>query len=51
MAAHNEDAFMIWVNTPQECTGATSPAPNDFGPTWCRQKFGTAFRILHPRTT
>ena len=41
-AAHNEDAFLLWVNTPQECPGATSPAPNDFGPTWCRQKFTAA---------
>ncbi len=37
--AHNEDAFLIWVTTPAECTGTTLPAPNDFGPTWCRQKF------------
>ena len=41
-AAHNEDAFLLWVNTPQECPGTTSPAPNDFGPTWCRQKFTAA---------
>jgi OmcA/MtrC family decaheme c-type cytochrome len=38
-AAHNEDAFLTYVASPADCPGATKAAPNDFGPTWCRQKF------------
>ena len=43
MAAHSEDGFLIYVNSPTECTNvAAQAAPWNFGAGWCRQKFTAA---------
>jgi OmcA/MtrC family decaheme c-type cytochrome len=44
VAAHNEDAFLVYLDSPAACTNLTTqqPAPWNFGPGWCRQKFTAA---------